>query len=70
MKILNTAPVPSPLIKFGVASRIPGSDFTIVDAHRLPEEKLVAEVADADLILGDYTGTPGSPAVSSRRAEA
>lgn len=56
MKILNTIPLAGELLKGPLKAKAPGLDFSIVDAHRLPEEKLLALVADADLILGDYTG--------------
>jgi Lactate dehydrogenase and related dehydrogenases len=67
MKILSTIPLPGELLKGAIQTRFPGYDFTIVDAHRFPEEKLIALATDADLILGDYTGaTP----ITRRVAEA
>jgi phosphoglycerate dehydrogenase-like enzyme len=56
MKILSTIPLPGELLREPLKTRIPGLDFSIADAHRASEEKLLAEVADADIILGDYTG--------------
>jgi glyoxylate reductase len=39
--------------------------FSVVDVHKVPEDKLIAEIADADLLLGDYTGnTPITRAVA------
>ena len=51
MKILNTIPVPGEVLKKGLESKVPGIDFSIVDAHRLPEEKLTEAVAK--LRVGD-----------------
>ena len=59
MKIINTAPLPSAAIKSFIENRAPGLSFAVVDGHRMSEDKLVAEAADADIILGDYTG--GTP---------
>src|SRR5664280_692594 len=56
MKILNTAPVPGSFFKDGIEARVPGLVYSIVDAHRLPEDRLMVEVTDTDLLLGDYTG--------------
>jgi phosphoglycerate dehydrogenase-like enzyme len=63
MKIINTAPMPGAFLQEGLLARVPGIAYSIVDAHRLPEERLVAEVADADLLVGDYTG--GTPITRS-----
>jgi glyoxylate reductase len=30
--------------------------LSVIDLHKAPEDKLIAEIADADLLLGDYTG--------------
>lgn len=56
MKILNTAPVPGSFFKDGIEARVPGLVYSIVDANRLPEDRLMVEVTDTDLLLGDYTG--------------
>lgn len=56
MKILNTAPVSGAFFKDGIEARVPGLVYSIVDAHRLPEDRLMVEVTDTDLLLGDYTG--------------
>ena len=56
MKILNTAPLPDEAIKGLVESKAAGLAFTVTNAHKMPEEKLVAQAADADIIFGDYTG--------------
>jgi phosphoglycerate dehydrogenase-like enzyme len=56
MKILNTAPTPGAFFKNGIEARIPGVTYSIVDAHGFSEDRLMAEVADADLLVGDYTG--------------
>jgi glyoxylate reductase len=64
MKILNTAPMSGTGLKKGIEARIPGVAFSVVDVHKVPEDKLIAEIADADLLLGDYTGnTPITRAV-------
>jgi Phosphoglycerate dehydrogenase and related dehydrogenases len=57
MKILNTAPLPDAAIKGIIESMSSGLSFTVVDAHKMPEDKLAAQAADADIILGDYTGS-------------
>jgi phosphoglycerate dehydrogenase-like enzyme len=59
MKIVNTAPMPAGLLKDRLDAIIPGFKFSITDAHRFPADKLAAEAADADLLVGDYTG--GTP---------
>ena len=56
MKILNTAPLSDKRLKEIIESLTPGLTFEVIEAHRMPEDKLVAEVADADILLGDYTG--------------
>jgi phosphoglycerate dehydrogenase-like enzyme len=56
MKILNTAPIPGAFFKNGIEARIPGVEYSIVDAHGFSEDRLIAEVTDADLLVGDYTG--------------
>lgn len=57
MKVLNTAPLPDSGLKSIIESRASGLSFTVVDAHKMPEDRLAAEVADADILLGDYTGS-------------
>jgi glyoxylate reductase len=57
MKVLNTAPLSDSSLKSIIESRASGLSFTAVVAHKMPEDRLVAEVADADIILGDYTGS-------------
>lgn len=56
MKIINTAPLSDAGLKSMIESKVPGLSFNIVEAHKMPEENLVAEIADADMVLGDYTG--------------
>ncbi len=56
MKILNTTPLPGSFLKNGIEDRAKGISYTVVDAHRAPEEKLKAEIADADILVGDFTG--------------
>lgn len=55
MKILNTAPM-SNVMKGLIGSKAKGLSFSIIEAHRMPEDQLIAEIADADIVLGDYTG--------------
>ncbi len=55
MKILNTAPM-SNVLKGLIESKAAGLSFSVEEAHRLPEDGLVAQIADADIVLGDYTG--------------
>jgi phosphoglycerate dehydrogenase-like enzyme len=57
MKIINTAPMSGTGLKKGIESSVQGLDFFVVDTHKFPEEKLAAEITDADIILGDYTGS-------------
>jgi glyoxylate reductase len=65
MKILNTAPMSGIGLKKGIEARVPGVTFSVVDVHKVPEDRLIAEIADADLLLGDYTGnTPITRAVA------
>ena len=59
MKILNTAPMSGIGLKKGMEAIVPGVAFSVVDANKFPEDKLAAEAADADIILGDFTG--GTP---------
>ncbi len=59
MKILNTAPMSGVHLKSGLESRIPGIVLSVLDLHRFPEDRLVAEIADAEVLYGDYTG--GTP---------
>ena len=64
MKIINTTPLPGSFFKNAIEAGIPGQTFSIVDAHRLPEDRLAAEIADADILVGDFTGaTPITRAV-------
>ncbi len=56
MKILNTAPMTDATLKSILESRAPGLAFVVVEGHRLPEDELARRMADADIVLGDYTG--------------
>ncbi|PKN17226.1 MAG: hydroxyacid dehydrogenase [Deltaproteobacteria bacterium HGW-Deltaproteobacteria-6] len=56
MKIINTAPMSDATLKSMIESKAEGLSFTVVEAHRMPEHKLAEWVADADIVLGDYTG--------------
>ena len=56
MKILNTAPMSDATLKSILESRNPSVPFEVIEGHRMPEDKLVNLVADADIVLGDYTG--------------
>ena len=56
MKILNTTPTPGRSLHKIFQDKAPGVPFTVVDAHKLPEDELMGAVADADLVLGDYSG--------------
>ena len=56
MKILNTAPMPEVVWRSMIDDKARGLSFTIVDAHKMPEEQLAAAIADVDIVLGDYTG--------------
>jgi phosphoglycerate dehydrogenase-like enzyme len=66
MKIVNTAPMPAGALQRGIAARLPEKEFSVVEAHRFPEDRLADEVSSADLLLGDYTG--GTP-ISRRIVE-
>ncbi len=57
MKILNTAPMSGAGLKSLIETRSPKISFIVVDAHKFPEDKLAVEIADADILLGDYTGS-------------
>jgi phosphoglycerate dehydrogenase-like enzyme len=57
MKILNTAPMSGTGLKSLIETRAPKISFIIVDVHKFPEDKLAVEIADADILLGDYTGS-------------
>lgn len=59
MKILNTTPIPGHVLQKTIQAKAPGIPFSVVDAHRLPEDALAEAIADADLLLGDFTG--GTP---------
>ena len=56
MKIINTAPLSDSMLESLIKSKAPGLTFTVVESHKLPEEKLAAEITDAEIVLGDYTG--------------
>lgn len=56
MKILNTAPLSGTGLKSLIETKVAGISFTVIDVHKFPEDKLAAEIADADIVLGDYTG--------------
>ena len=57
MKILNTTPVHGDILKNMIEAMAPGLVFSVVDAHKLPENSIVAEIADTGILLGDYTGS-------------
>ena len=57
MKILNTAPLSDVVLKSLIETKSQVLSFTVVDAHKMSEEKLFAAIADADILLGDYTGS-------------
>lgn len=57
MKILNTAPMSGAGLKSLIETRAPKISFIVVDVHKFPEDKLAVEIADADILLGDYTGS-------------
>ncbi|MBN1475086.1 MAG: 2-hydroxyacid dehydrogenase [Syntrophaceae bacterium] len=64
MKIVNTAPLSGTGLKSLIETKVTGIDFSVIDTHKFTEEKLAAEFADADIVLGDYTGiTPITRAV-------
>ncbi len=67
MKILNTAPLSGTGLKSLIETKVAGIPFTVIDVHKFTEEKLMAEIADADILLGDYTG---STAITRRVAKA
>jgi glyoxylate reductase len=56
MKILNTAPMSGAGLKSVIETKVSGISFTVVDVHKFPEDKLAEEIADADILLGDFTG--------------
>lgn len=56
MKILNTAPMSDATLKMLLDSKNPPVAFEIIEAHAVLQDELVKLVADADLVLGDYTG--------------
>ena len=55
MKILNTSVLNGTVWKEGLDPRVGGADYSIVDAHLATEEQLIQEVADAEILIGDYT---------------
>ena len=57
MKILNTAPMSGTGLKSLIETKVTGIPFTVIDVHKFPEDKLAEEIADADIVLGDYTGS-------------
>ncbi len=64
MKIVNTAPLSGDGLKSLIETKVSGISFSVVDVHKFSEDKLAAEFADADIVLGDYTGiTPITRAV-------
>lgn len=56
MKILNTAPMSDATLKMLLESKNPPVAFEVIEAHAMPQDELINRVADADLVLGDYTG--------------
>lgn len=65
MKILNTAPLSGAGLKSLIETKVLGIPFSVVDVHKFPEDKLAQEIADADIVLGDYIGsTPITRAVA------
>ncbi len=56
MKILNTTPMSDATLKMLLDSKNPPVPFEVIDAHGIPEDKLVELIADTDIVLGDYTG--------------
>jgi phosphoglycerate dehydrogenase-like enzyme len=67
MKILNTAPMSGAGLKSLIETKVTGIPFTVIDVHKFTEEKLMEEIADADIVLGDYTG---STAITRRIVQA
>ena len=57
MKILNTAPLSGTRLKSFIETKVTGIPFVVTDVHKFSEDKLAAGIADADIILGDYTGS-------------
>jgi len=57
MKIINTAPLSAAGLRKGIETRAPGASFDVVDGHKLAAERLAAETAEADVLLGDFTGS-------------
>jgi phosphoglycerate dehydrogenase-like enzyme len=65
MKIVNTAPLSGNGLKSLIETKVTGISFSVFDAHKFSEDKLAAEFADTDIVLGDYTGiTPITRAVA------
>jgi phosphoglycerate dehydrogenase-like enzyme len=56
MKILNTAPLSEEVLKSIIEAGSAGLSFTVVEGHKMPEDELAKEIADADILFGDYTG--------------
>ncbi len=56
LKLVNFSPLSGEMIKQAVLDRtsLPGP-MQVVDCHGMPEQKLIAVVADADVIFGDFT---------------
>lgn len=49
------SPLPAPLVSQWLSSRLGRSDFQVVGAGEVPPETLQAALANAKLLLGDYT---------------
>ncbi len=67
MKILNTAPMSGAGLKSLIETKVSGIPFRVVDVHKFPENQLAEEIADVDIVLGDYTG---STAITRRVVQA
>ncbi len=55
MKILNTSYPNAAFWQKGLDPRVSGAAYSIVDAHLAAEDRLIREVADAEILIGDYT---------------
>lgn len=55
MKILNTSFLNADFWKGGLDPRVSGISYSIADAYLAPEGRLVSEIADVDILIGDYT---------------
>jgi phosphoglycerate dehydrogenase-like enzyme len=56
MKILNTAPLSNTGLRSIIESKTAGLTFDVLEAHKMPEDKLAEQIADIDIVFGDYTG--------------